>query len=1208
MAWHHHFLFTRAFRVAKLARSRALEIADLEPLVPAISGSFFEPSSLATGREKNGAWKFLGVLLRNQKKATLKTVLLFQLNVAIGGGTALALHSFLGALEARNLPAALLFGAAVSLIALASVVVFSHYILTFMQAKLATTHGLQAEVLRKAYHLDFSGRQACPAGDLINRLEVDVDAVSNLVERIADALGVVTHLVIATVLLTGFLGWAGFASVAMLAVIIPVARWIAARSRVLDLEIMSRRDRRVTFMSQVLGAIRVIKSFAWEPSTARDCRALRDAEAATVLRRTRLSAFSSLVFSGSASLAAVVGFGLYTAFGGELTPAKVFAALVLYADLPFPFLILKDVLNVYAKTMASAERLTRFFTHGELPRVEAGDGGTYARGLTLELEGRRLLHDISFTVPRGSSLAIVGPIGSGKTLLLESLLGELPATGECSLGSGRVAYVGQGSFVLNQTLGANIEFAGRALEEARVRESVRLSSFEPDLAAMRHGLRTEIGEHGINLSGGQKQRLSLARAEASDADILLLDDPLSALDVKTEDRITEELFFGRWKERTRICVTHRLASLGLFDQVLFLQEGRVAGLGAFGELKESNEAFRRFLEAELSQAHNPPAEAQPACAAEEAPEEVQGRAAFTVKEDRRFGMVRRSVYQRFFECMGGEARPEIWRRRVALLAFTLVGWNLVALAQNLWLKHWSQNPEGGYSQWAIFSALAALAIFGAYASDRLAARLVIVAASTLHSGALRAVLSAPLRYFDTNPSGRILNRFAVDLERIENSLPRHLSGFLESIVRMAMKVGYICFVLPLSIPAAAATLLAFVRFFAFTQPAARELSRLQSVSRSPMFAFFRECLRGRTTVRAYGRYPEFAALFLAKVRNSQRVTINLRIMKCWTDICQGLLATLFVGGTVAALIALGFTRGVETAMAGLILVFANEFMANLKSISRGTSEIENAMVAVERLHDTSLLSAERSITLEPALPESVAWPTAGKVELRQLWGRYDSALPWVLRGLSFTVQPGEHVALVGRTGSGKSSVTQALTRNFESERGAILIDGVDIRSVPLDRLRKAVAFVPQEPTLLLGTLRDNLDRNSEFTDEKIWDALRKSHLEPLVRGLPGGLLARVDENGANFSMGQRQLLCLARAILAGTRIIVLDEATASVDVRTDAWIQETIQTAFRGVTALIIAHRPSSAAHCDRIIELSGGALASVQTKTRGVQPARSET
>lgn len=1198
MAWHNHFLFTRAYRFAKIARSRALQVGDLEPLPERVVSSSYEPKDLATGNLKNGAWKFLGVLLRNQRRATLKTVVLFQLNVLLGSFTAVALHSFLEALARDDQNGSLLWGACIAFLILAGVVVFSHYILTFMTSKMAMTHGLQREVLRKAYQLDWKGRQSCPTGDLINRLEVDVDAVTNLVERIADALGVITHLVVATVLLSTFLGTAGFASVMLLMVIIPLARMIATKSRAFDLEIMNRRDLRVTYMSQVLGAIRVIKSFVWEKVTEKDCRALRDTEARSLLMRTRLSAFSSLVFSGSASLAAVMGFGLYVALGNELSPAKVFAALVVYADLPMPFLVLKDVINVYSKTMASAERLIRFFTFGELaPEARAGEE-IRAANLSLEIDGQKILENISFTVPRGKSLAVVGPIGSGKTLLLESLLGELPFTGQAELGAGRVAYVGQQSFILNSSLRANIEFGGAALGDAAVNEAIYLSAFGPDLETMRQGLQTEIGEHGVNLSGGQKQRLSLARAVASSPAVVLLDDPLSALDTKTEARITERLLFGHWKNTTRICVTHRLASLALYDQVLFLKDGRVECCGTFEQLK-ANPSFQSFLESELKQVHGAEAaEPAPAAVVEEAAEEEE-RTSFTVKEDRRFGVVRKSVYLSFLQAMGNKSS---WKRRVATLAAVLLAENFLLLGQNLWLKHWSGSSGALLENWLIYSSIVSAAILASYASDRLAARLILRAATNLHGGALRAVLGAPLRYFDTNPSGRILNRFSVDLERIENSLPRHLSAFLASIVRMTIKVSYICFVLPLTLPAAILTLGAFTKFFTFTQPASRELARLQSLSRSPMFAFFRECLKGRTTVRAYGRYPEFSSHFLEKIRASQRVTINLRIMKCWTDICQGMLATVFVGATAGALIYLSHRGGVDPALAGIVLVFANEFMGNLKSIARGTSEIENAMVAVERLHDVSLLEAERATTLEPVLPIEKTWPTEGKIELRNFWGRYDRDLPWVLRGVSLDVKPGEHVALVGRTGSGKSSITQALTRNFESERGAILVDGVDIRTVPLERLRRAIAFVPQEPTLLLGTLRENLDRLGEFSDDKIWEALRRAHLFYLVKTLPGQLLARVDENGANFSMGQRQLLCLARAILAGTKIIVLDEATASVDVQTDAYIQETIQSAFRGATALIIAHRTSSAAHCDRVVELAGGVVKRVSARRETVE------
>ncbi|MGZ3809058.1 MAG: ABC transporter transmembrane domain-containing protein, partial [Bacteriovorax sp.] len=855
MDWLQNLFFWKAFSFARIAGRRALQIDDLTPLPDEIKKSEFSPNEFDLRSEKYPRLKFLVVLLRKQKKATFKTVMLFQWNEAMGGATALAIHSYLTALSKDNISSASTWGLVFSLSSLITIVVFAQYIMTFMEAKLKMTHGLQKEVLRKAFALNFESRQKCPSGDLINRLEVDVDAVTNLVERIADFLGVLTHLVIATVLLHKFLGIAGAISVLVLSLVVPIAKRISRKSREYEFELMKRRDDRVTYMSQVINAIRVIKSFAWERATAKDCLKLREKELEGLEKRTLLSAFGSLIFMGSATMAAIIGFGLYVAMGNTLTPAKVFAALVIYADLPSPFLILKDVITVFAKTMASAQRLVEFFSLEEISEKNSeffeseGEQKIGAKELNVKIEGKSILQHISFALEAGKSLAIVGRVGSGKSLLLETLLGEMQGSGAVWMQAqkGSVAYVPQQPFILNDTISKNIEFGSVVLSKNLIDEALRLCSFLPDLALMPNGMETEIGEHGINLSGGQKQRLSLVRAVVMNPDIVLLDDPFSALDVKTEMSIADQLLFKHWKNKTRICVTHRLNSLPRFDRIMFLENGKISAMGNYHELVAGNPEFRAFIESELK---SPLVE-------EEAPEESKvlmneaslekdaARTEFTVAEDRRLGRVRGNVYWNFLRSFG---EGEAWKKQAFIVAFVLVSANILALLQNFWLKTWAKSGESGAHLlpalgWGIYAATALCALCMAYWGDRLSTMTVIHAANRIHRRAFLAVLASPLRYFDVNPSGRILNRFSVDLERIESSLSRFISRYLDAIINMIFKIGFICWNIPAMTFAAIPTLFVYTRFFLFTQPASRDIARLSSISRSPMFAFFRECIR-----------------------------------------------------------------------------------------------------------------------------------------------------------------------------------------------------------------------------------------------------------------------------------------------------------------------------------------------------------------------------
>lgn len=660
MLWLQNLFFWKAYTFARTSGTRPLQIEDLMPLPDEIKNSQYAPQDFNLNHAKHPRLKFLSVLLSNQKKATAKTIFLFQWHEAMIGLTAIAIHSYLSAVGTDHVSNAIVWGAVFSFSSLVSIVIFGQYMMTFMQAKMTMTHGLQKAVLRKAFHLNFESRQVCPSGDLINRLEVDVDSVTNLVERIADFLGVLTHLVIATVLLNKFLGIAGIISVLILSAVIPIAKRISRKSREFEFEVMNRRDARVTYMSQVITGIRVIKSFVWEKATTKDCLELRNKELESLEKRTLLSAHGSFVFMGSATMAAVVGFGLYIALGNTLTPAKVFAALVIYADLPMPFQILKDVITVFAKTMASAGRLVTFFSLEEvsadekkLRDIKKTNSGS--EQFSLVINDRSILDNISFSLEAKKSLAIVGRVGSGKSMLLESLLGEIQGTGAVWLNElqGTLAYVPQQPFILNASIKKNIEFGIDGSAQS-IEEALQLCALLPDLKLMPKGIETEIGEHGINLSGGQKQRISLARAVAMSPEIILMDDPFSALDVKTELLISKQLLFEHWAGKTRICVTHRLSSLPHFDKILFLENGKVSAYGSYRELLLKNKSFKTFLESELSVASESVEETTaPSLVVSDDPEVAETTlSGFTQIEDRRHGHVRGNVYKNFLHSIG----------------------------------------------------------------------------------------------------------------------------------------------------------------------------------------------------------------------------------------------------------------------------------------------------------------------------------------------------------------------------------------------------------------------------------------------------------------------------------------------------------------------------------------------------------------------------
>ncbi|KAI9024263.1 P-loop containing nucleoside triphosphate hydrolase protein [Hyaloraphidium curvatum] len=872
------------------------------------------------------------------------------------------------------------------------------------------------------------------------------------------------------------------------------------------------------------------------------------------------------------------------------------------------------------------------------------------------------LHDITLSVQPGWLVAVVGRVGSGKSSLLAALTGEIRRTGGEARMDGGIGYCPQTAWIQNATLKDNVLF-GLPFDEATYKRALAVAALEKDLEILPHGDMTEIGERGITLSGGQRARVSLARTVYSDPDIVLLDDPLSAVDANVGRHIFEQCIAGALAGKTRILATHQIHVLPACDWIVCLQGGRIAEQGRYAELlgqggylaklmaefggadkveevpvggkaedkaetestADAEEERAREEEEEVEAVANPDGELTPGdtdCddAASEVdegdgkqngdielgkPSSLRGSAKpgktdlgttvlpsaagkLMMAEERYTGHVRARNYWAWARFAGG------WRF-VASVGTLLVGMQAFKIGTDAWLAQWSVDayPWLGLGQYmGIYVALGmtqAACILGMGLALSYQGR---TAAKKMHEVALHKVMHAPTYFFDRTPVGRIMNRFSRDVEMADNSLPEAWRMVLTTFANAISTLVLISIVQPIFIAVMVPLLVAY--FFAqdFYRATAREVKRLESISRSPLFANFGETLAGLSTIRAFRAEPRFSA------RNGRHLDHNnaayyLAIMQPrWLSLRLEFISACLV--FTAAAIAVGTSApGAAAGLLSLAVTYSLQLTQTMNGVVRQSAETEIQMNGVERLlHYAGELEQEPT---DPPTAAPQAWPAGGGIEIRDLVVKYRPELPPVLLGISVRIRPGERVGVVGRTGAGKSTIMTSLFRLVEPTSGSILVDGVDISGVGLHDLRSRLAMIPQESTLFSGSVRYNLDPFGEHTDAEIWSCLaRAGGMAEAVAALPDKLESRVAENGDNFSVGQRSLLCLARAMLRGARVVVMDEATASVDLATDELIQRTIRVdeAFRGRTVLTIAHRLFTVMDYDRILVLDRGRIA----------------
>lgn len=726
-----------------------------------------------------------------------------------------------------------------------------------------------------------------------------------------------------------------------------------------------------------------------------------------------------------------------------------------------------------------------------------------------------------------------------------------------------------------------------------------------------NGDATEIGERGITISGGQKQRLNIARAIYFDADIILMDDPLSAVDAHVGRHIFDNAILGLLKDKCRILATHQLWVLNRCDRIIWMDQGRIQAIDTFDNLMKEHVGFQQLMETTALEEKEEGAEVTQMPDANEAKGKKKKGKSLMQTEERAVASVPWSVYGDYVRASGSLFNAFL----IFLLLVISQGANIMT---SLWLSWWTSNQYdlsmGQYiGIYAGLGAMQAMLMFGFMVT------LTIVGTSASKSmlrDAITRVLRAPMSFFDTTPLGRITNRFSRDVDVMDNNLSDAMRMYFFSVAAIlstfALIIAYFHYFAIALVP------LFFLFLFAtsYYRASAREVKRFESVLRSNVFAKFGEGLSGVSSIRAYGlktRFIDDLRVAIDEMNAAYYLTFS---NQRWLSVRLDAIGNALVFTTGILVVTERFN--VPPSIGGLVLSYILAIVQMIQFTVRQLAEVENGMNAVERLrYYGTQLEEEAPLHTIDVRP---TWPEKGEIVFDNVEMCYREGLPLVLKGLDMHVRGGERIGIVGRTGAGKSSIMSTLFRLVEISAGRITIDGVDISTIGLNDLRRRLAIIPQDPTLFRGTVRSNLDPFNEHDDLELWSALRQADLVPSDGGngtapaaaaaaAAGGsdsspspttakdpsrihLDSVVEEDGLNFSLGQRQLMALARALVRGSQIIVCDEATSSVDMETDDKIQATIASGFRGKTLLCIAHRLRTIVGYDRICVMDQGRIA----------------
>ena len=1096
-------------------------------------------------------------------------------------------------------------------------------------------------------------------GQVINYIQTDSEKLVNLLYNFPELLCIPVQIFVYSYMLINILGFIFFVGAFVLIIFISFNFVFQGKLKKVISENMNLKDKRMKITTETFNNIKILKLYSWEDEFKNKINISRENELKNLEKRFKLSNLNNSIQWTGPVITSLLSIGLYKHFKGNFRIEEILTALTLFNKLQHPLRIFPDIIiNVYS-TIVSMRRIENYLNQDEINednliindhecidnniRIKITDGN-FSWGIPALNENEDnqikissikaikknikknenyqklnntsnstedeiieernkeenkiinplipILKNINLEIKNGEFICLIGDVGSGKSSLLQSILNNLiPLSNNSKIYlNGSIAYISQIPFISNSTVKNNILFFNEYNEE-KYNKIIEISCLKPDLEILEGGDLTEIGEKGVNLSGGQKARINIARALYSDRDIYIFDDPISSLDSHVGLNIMKDCILDYLKGKTRIMATHSLQYLSYADKIIYMNNGEIFWMGTYNEIKNQdffNEFYQKISDKIKKKEDNE--ENKKIEKKKNEIKEINKGIIKRITKDEKMekDSIKVSLLHSFIVYMGGYKIP------IVMLIF-LSSMSIFKISSDIFLGYWSNNQNNNKKNYyMIYSFLCIGSCIFNYCLLNLTTKASIKESNTIHSLMIDSLIEAPISSFhETIPKGQIFNRLSKDIESIDNNALNELNAMLSCIINFISSLILCSYFQPYCLIFCPFLALFGYIWSKYTIKCMRELYRIEGITRSPILNITNEVIPGSIVIRAFKAEKKYLKKFYECIDEHFKVRIILNGIFNLYDICLDSITTSFI--IFLVIFCVMYQDYFEPAQIGLIINYYELIHGSIFLGLHTLKNFQNTLIDFERCSDFTKCPKEREKETQLDI-ELNNWPSAGKITFENFSVKYREDTELVLKNLNFTINPNEKIGIIGRTGSGKSTIVLCLFRLLEPTQGKILIDDININELGLNKLRKNLTIIPQDPSLMEGTLKYNIDPLNIISENNIINIMKKIDFDYIINRNPKGLYQEILEGGNNLSVGEKQLICITRAILRKSKIIIMDEATASIDYKTEEIIQNAINEILIGSTIITIAHRIKTILNYDRILVLENGEIVDFDT------------